>query len=221
MKRPTVGRLGLCLFILPCCTLQGVSFCGDMPSSQMPPPPTKAPAQPGCPTIGTVLTHDLSWALNQPFHACVAFTGASAAADVNSCTETAFVCYSYSSASCNTVPGTASLACSGADSARWPSTAISRDVARGLVCYTFKTFAPHGTPEGTGKGIVIITKNVGSAAVQYSVGGTMTINNPTSVVGRTDGSRQQNPPFRSPIAPESRRRETEKALITAAFARLY
>ena len=183
VKRP-INRLGLCLFLLPCCMIHDSSFRERAQYFSTPQAPSKVLPVIDCPPAGIVdgSASDQSWALNRPFTATVQFTGTSSTLDLSSLVkDDAFMCFTFAHTAppCNVVQGTASLACGDNSSAHWPCTAISAIGSSRSVKYTFTTsMPPQGHPDGTGKGIVIITKTEGGSKVQFRADGDLTIRNP-------------------------------------------
>jgi hypothetical protein len=117
-----------------------------------------------------------AWTDGGPFQARVLFSGASQATDLAQF-RSAVICFSYGTPSCLCPPGVTPV-CTGDNGAvQWQQSSTVAPVLNSSsegtwVTITFIARKPGGgIPDGTGKGIIIITQAESGVANFYQVGG--------------------------------------------------
>lgn len=143
--------------ILTTCVVPVISFGDDGMQLHTPSIPTKTlPASSTCPMWGSVAAYQPTWHERQSLIVRVQFTNAGDAAQVFSAT----LYYDYPNAPICTFDSTSGISCAGTHLSQTSTSSPVLNNARNWVNLTFTpTVWGSSISDGTGKGIIIITKN--------------------------------------------------------------
>jgi hypothetical protein len=160
------------MVVFACCVPEAFSVGSDLPRGGVPPIPGKQYPLVACPQLGAVAAFDPQWNENADFEVRVQFLSSTPANTITDAT----LYYSWPAApQCSYNQATGVISVSGTNLAAWPKKSINPNTLSMNTNWDrifFDTSIPStgsSLPDGTGKGIIIIT----TGGSQFVVNGTM------------------------------------------------